>query len=223
MRAVLAIQTPSPLSPAGSEASQLAGIWWLLLGLAVAVGVGVLALVLVGLARHPSADHPDNPDDLASDDRDRRFIVLGGLVMPVLVLSVAAVATIRTTQTLRRPSRGQLEVNVTAAQWFWRVQYPDGGITSANEVVLPVDRPVQFTLRSEDVIHSFWVPQLAGKMDVIPGQTNRLAFTPRKVGTYLGECAEFCGLQHAHMRFLVRVVSASRFAAWRRGESPASP
>jgi cytochrome c oxidase subunit 2 len=205
----------SPLSPAASEAHRIADVWWLILALAVVVVLVVLGLVVVGLLRRPDdvpADDPHAPDEA----RDRRFIAIGGLLLPAVVLTIAAVATVTSARALRRPTSGELRVDVTGVQWFWRISYPGTEVATANEIRLPVDRAVLLRLRSEDVIHSLWVPRLAGKVDLIPGQTNELRFTPTKVGTYRGECAEFCGLQHAHMAFVVRVVPRDEFERWVR-------
>ena len=215
---------PSPLAPAGSEAHRLAGVWWLILGLGTFVAVFVLALVVVGLLRRRGDPDPDGPED-EDHPRDQRFVTLGGLVLPVVVLTVAAVATVTTSRALRRPDRREVPVEVVGQQWFWRVRYPGTGVATANELRLPVDRPVDVRLRSVDVIHSFWVPRLAGKVDLIPGQTNHLRFTPTKVGSYRGECAEFCGLQHAHMAFVVVVMPSEAFDRWirRHDGEPARP
>ena len=116
-------------------------------------------------------------------------------------------------------------MNVVGEQWFWRISYPDAGITTANELRLPVDRPAELRLHSNDVVHSFWVPQLAGKLDLTPGESPVLRFTPQEVGTFRGECAEFCGLQHANMNFVVDVMTQSDFDRWVRDHqtAPAPP
>jgi len=137
-------------------------------------------------------------------------------VGPALVLLAIAIPTIRTTfrsQPADAPADA-LEVKVTAHQWWWQVDYPDLEITTANEIHLPAGRPVRLLLESADVIHSFWVPQLGGKRDIIPGHTNAITLVPRVPGMYLGQCAEFCGLSHANMRFRVFVDSPTQFAAW---------
>jgi cytochrome c oxidase subunit II len=199
-----------PSSPAGSEAHRVAGAWWIVFALGVAVAAVVLATVLVAMGRRPRATA--GKDAIASTHR--RFIIGGGLVFPVVVLTVVAAVTIDSTATLRRPNPNALKVDVTAAQWFWRINYVDSGVVTANELRLPVDRPVAVRVLAQDVIHSFWVPQLAGKLDAIPGQTSTLTFTPQSVGTFRGECAEFCGLQHANMNFVVDVLSQADFDAW---------
>ena len=114
---------------------------------------------------------------------------------------------------------------MTGADWFWRISYPDSGVVTANEIVVPVGVPVEVGLESTDVIHSFWVPQLTGKTDLIPGNHNSTHFTASRAGTYRGQCAEFCGLQHANMAFFVRAVPERDFEAWidARRAAPAAP
>lgn len=137
-------------------------------------------------------------------------------VGPALVLLAIAIPTIRTTFRSQRADApaDALDVKVTAHQWWWQIQYPDLEIATANEIHLPVGRPVRLSLESADVIHSFWVPQLGGKRDIIPGHTNAISLIPRVPGMYLGQCGEFCGLSHANMRFRVFVDTPEQFAAW---------
>ncbi|MGI9246409.1 MAG: cytochrome c oxidase subunit II [Steroidobacteraceae bacterium] len=115
-----------------------------------------------------------------------------------------------------------LQVRITARQWWWKVEYldkdPSAHFTTANELYLPRDRTARIELRSGDVIHSFWVPSLSGKEDLIPGRTNALWITPRANGRYRAQCAEFCGLQHAHMALDVVVETPAGFEAWRRDQ-----
>ncbi len=119
-------------------------------------------------------------------------------------------------------TRPQLTLEVTAHQWWWEVRYRDpvaGRVfTTANEIHIPTGQPVRVILSSPDVIHSFWVPKLAGKMDVIPGVTNVTWIQAAQPGRYRGQCAEFCGLQHARMAFFVTAESPAAFAAWRQGQ-----
>ena len=109
---------------------------------------------------------------------------------------------------------GAIEIVATGHQWWFEFEYPDEGLVTANELHIPVGRPVNIELRSVDVIHSFWVPQLSGKVDMVPGHNNRLWFTPNTPGEYYGQCAEFCGTSHANMRFRVVVDSEADYAAW---------
>jgi cytochrome c oxidase subunit 2 len=135
---------------------------------------------------------------------------------PALVLLAIAIPTVRTTFHSQPavPPANALKVRITAHQWWWQVEYPDLALTTANEIHLPAGRHIWLLLESADVIHSFWVPQLGGKRDVIPGHTNTLHFVPEVPGTYLGQCAEFCGLSHANMRFRVFVETPDAFRDW---------
>jgi cytochrome c oxidase subunit 2 len=207
--------SPSMLDTKGQEARHLAGVWWLMFGLAAAVYLVVAGLILFAIVRGRREVRETRLNDNA-------FIVIGGLVVPVAILMVIAVVTVRTTTEVRQPAAGALRLDVVAHDWWWEVRYPDTGIVSANEIHVPVGRQVAVSIHTDDVIHSFWVPQLAGKLDAIPGQPNLLRFTAEKAGVYRGECAEFCGIQHANMNFLVVAESPDRFAQWEQTESQAA-
>jgi cytochrome c oxidase subunit 2 len=205
-------RSPSILDPQGPEARQLADVWWLMFGLAAAVYVVVAGLILFAIVRNRRGDKP------SSRLNDHAFVVIGGLVVPVAILAILAVVTVRTTTDVRQPQQGELLIDVEAHDWWWEVRYPASGIVTANEIHVPVGRQVAVSIRTADVIHSFWVPQLAGKLDAIPGQRNVLRFTADRAGVYRGECAEFCGIQHANMNFLVVAEEASRFGQWEQTE-----
>jgi cytochrome c oxidase subunit 2 len=198
----------SIVTPKGSEADRIAGAWWLMFGLAAFVYVVVAGLIVYATVRgrrrgaRTSRLHED------------AFIWIGGVAAPVVILFVLAVVTVHTTEALRRPARDALAVDVAGEDWWWAVRYPGTDIVTANEVHLPVDRPVDLRLTSDNVIHSFWVPELAGKQDAIPGQPNHLRFTPEETGTFIGRCAEYCGLQHAHMEIRVIVQTPTEFGRW---------
>ena len=130
------------------------------------------------------------------------------------MISVPTIRTIFRSQPAVAPA-GALEIKVVAHQWWWEFDYPDGAKTS-NELHIPVNRPIRLSLESADIIHSFWVPQLGGKRDVVPGQINELTFVATVPGMYPGQCAEFCGLSHANMRFRTFVDSPDDFAKWDR-------
>jgi cytochrome c oxidase subunit 2 len=206
-------RSPSMLDPQGSEARHLEGVWWLMFGLAAAVYAVVAGLILFAIVRNRRGDAP------SSRLNDHAFVVIGGLVVPVAILMLLAAVTVRTTTEVRQPERGALRVLVRAHDWWWEVRYPGTDIVTANEIHVPVGRQVAVTIRTADVIHSFWVPQLAGKLDAIPGQDNVLRFTAERAGVYRGECAEFCGIQHANMNFLVIAEEASRFGQWQQTET----
>jgi cytochrome c oxidase subunit 2 len=143
---------------------------------------------------------------------------------PALVVMVMLVLTFQTIAKVESdPPEDALQVRVVGHQWWWHIEYPEYNIRTANEIHLPVGRPVAFSLESKDVIHSFWVPRLMGKMDLIPGHTNRLWFTPQETGLYLGQCAEYCGTAHAQMRLRVIVQTEQEFAAWVQAQQTAPP
>jgi cytochrome c oxidase subunit II len=152
------------------------------------------------------------------------LILGGGVVAPTVVLGALIAYGMPLLPTvLTAGADGGLTIHVTAKQWWWRVQYrtASGLVETANELRLPVGERVELELTSPDVIHSFWVPSLAGKMDMIPGRRTRLALEPTRTGTFRGACAEYCGASHAFMAFSVVVMEPQAFRAWL--ESQASP
>jgi cytochrome c oxidase subunit 2 len=159
----------------------------------------------------------------------RLLIIGGGVVTPTVVLGALIAYGMPILPTvLEAGTDDDLAIHITAKQWWWRVQYrtPQGVIETANELRLPVGRRVELRLASPDVIHSFWVPSLAGKMDMIPGRLTRLALEPRRTGTFRGACAEYCGASHALMAFSVVVMEPEAFRGWlaaqgRPGQRPA--
>ena len=211
---------PSQLDPHGSSAEHINGDWWLMFWLAAGVFVVVGGLLLYGAFRRPSEDEHRGRTGF----NEHKFIAVGGVLIPTLILGVLAVDTVRTTRLLDVASRPDEEqVEVVGYQYWWGVSYPKEGVVTANEIHIPVDRPIDVGLTSADVIHTFWVPQLAGKLDMIPGQHNELRFTAHRVGVYRGECSQFCGLQHAHMDFLVFVDTPADFAAWVAHNATSAP
>jgi len=151
---------------------------------------------------------------------------IGWTLIPVMIVIIIAVPTIATIfRTQAAPAPNALVIEVTGRQWWWEVRYPDSGVVTANEIVVPVGRPVTLELKSADVIHSFWVPRVGGKRDLIGGKVNRLSFTVDTPGTYPGQCAEFCGLSHANMRLLLIAESPEAFDRWiqSKREPPAAP
>jgi cytochrome c oxidase subunit II len=138
-------------------------------------------------------------------------------VLPALILAIIAVPTVRAIfRTQAAAPANALKVDVIGHQWWWEFRYPDYNITTANELYLPIGRPVAFSLRTVDVIHSFWIPQLGGKRDVVSNRTNYLWFTPDSAAytVYNGSCNEYCGASHANMRFRVFTVPAENFEQW---------
>lgn len=152
------------------------------------------------------------------------WVIGGGMVFPVVVLSGLLVySTARTAGLDQPPTANPLVISVTGRLWWWDVRYrdPSSGqpIALANELRVPLGRPVQLGLSSEDVIHSFWVPALGGKMDTVPGRVNRLVFTATQAGTYRGVCAEYCGAQHARMALQVVVMPQADFDQWLQAQA----
>ncbi|HEX2700673.1 MAG TPA: cytochrome c oxidase subunit II [Acidimicrobiales bacterium] len=202
---------PNALAPKGPGAERIAGVWWLMFGLATAVYVVVAGLIIAAAMRGRRL--PEG-EERPSRIKDSGFIWFGGVVAPAVILGGLAVVTVTTTNDLRRVEAGALRIEVTGYRWWWDVRYPDDGVVTANEIHIPVGQPVEIGLESADVIHSFWVPELAGKVDQIPGQRNVIRLRADEPGTYRGFCAEFCGLQHAKMQFLVIADPPDEFARW---------
>jgi cytochrome c oxidase subunit 2 len=145
------------------------------------------------------------------------FIIGGGVAMPTVVLAALLWYGLPVTSRVMALAPPEaLRIHVTAKQWWWRVHYVtgDGFVETANELRLPVGQRVELQLTSPDVIHSFWVPSIAGKMDMIPGRVTRLALEPTRTGVFRGVCAEYCGAAHALMAFDVVVTEAKEFQGW---------
>jgi cytochrome c oxidase subunit II len=211
----------SALLAGGPQAAQWIDLWRLMLGVTSAVFVAILITFAFALMRARRGDR-DTPPDLSSLDRPERGAKLSvawavGVSSVLLVgLIGASVATDRTLSQL--DLRDALHVEVTAHQWWWEFRYDDTDpsriFTSANEMHIPAGRAVIVTLKADDVIHSFWVPSLAGKKDLIPGRSTTLRLRADVPGSYRGQCAEFCGAQHAWMAFYVLADAPDRYAAW---------
>lgn len=213
--------TPSSLAPKGPGATQIANLWWLMLGLGTSVYLLVAALLLGGLLRRRSQANSASATLLSPLPARTRNIWLigGGVILPSLVLMVVFGATVwvmRATANTMPPNA--LVIEVTGHQWWWSVRYPEQQFTTANELHIPVGRPVAIKLTSADVIHSFWVAELHGKLDLMPGHTNTLVLQADQPGEFRGLCAEFCGLQHAKMMFVVVAEPPEQFAAWLQNE-----
>jgi cytochrome c oxidase subunit 2 len=211
---------PSVLAPQGPAAERIAGLWWIMFGLAGAIYGAVLALLLIGLFRrrrveHESERHP-HPEGWV-------WILGGGVALPVAVLILLFVLTLGTMASLAAPPGDALTVEMIGRQWWWEVRYPDAQVTTANEIHIPAGRPVRLLLTSADVIHSFWAPELHGKLDLVPGRTNTFWIEARRPGIYRGFCAEYCGHQHANMAFLVIAEPPDQFATWLDGQRRPAP
>jgi cytochrome c oxidase subunit 2 len=210
----------SALDPHSSQAAHLAGLFWFftlvcgLILLAVTVALGIVLL-----RRRPSDESA--PDEERQPQLRRKTIVVTALVLiSVVILTVFGFSSFYTTRNFAWANTHTLTLKVTAQQWWWQVEYQNEDVsqivTTANEIHIPVGRPVTLELDAADVIHSFWVPNLMGKQDMIPGRKNFITIQADRPGLYRGQCAEFCGLEHAKMAFLVFAEPQEKFDAWRR-------
>jgi cytochrome c oxidase subunit II len=202
----------SALDPAGHEAGHLADLFWLM-----AIGAVIIWLAVISLAFYSIRSRPEP----LSARQAHRLIVWGGAIIPTIVLTALLIYGLIPLPALLAPApAGSLRIQVSGEQWWWRVRYAPrtetGGkpVELANEIRLPVGEPVEFRLESPDVIHSFWIPSLAGKVDMIPGRVTRLALKPTKTGVFRGVCAEYCGASHALMSFPVVVMERAEFDRW---------
>jgi cytochrome c oxidase subunit 2 len=213
----------SALSPAGRDAERMADLFAVM-----TVGAAIIWTAVVGLAFYASRWRThEHPERYAT-----ALIVGGGAVFPLVVLTALLVYGLTPLpDVLALPPAGRLTIAVTGEQWWWRVRYqpPDGAAFElANEIRLPVGERVEVQLASADVIHSFWVPSLAGKLDMVPGRVNRIALEPTRAGVFRGQCAEYCGTSHAFMSFFVVAMERDAFERWLQDEQrdatpPAEP
>jgi cytochrome c oxidase subunit II len=209
---------PGALDPQGPVSQAMADLWWLMLGLGVLVFAVFAVLLAVGLFRRRATTEPQ-PD--SGPHAFGRWFVVGGVVVPMIILVIVFVATVlamRSVPTTAPPEA--LVVEIVGHQYWWEVRYPEEGITVRDELHIPVGRQVALRLTSADVIHSFWVPALGGKMDLLPDRTNTLVLQADQPGEHRSRCAEFCGLDHATMVLTVVAEPQDRYAAWvaeRRG------
>jgi cytochrome c oxidase subunit II len=200
-------RTQSMLHPVGPAADKIAWLWWIMFGILSAIFVIVMLFAAWAVLRAPHADKSSPP--LGSV----KFIVVGGIVLPTVVLVFLLFLTVDSTVALRIPETS-LTIRVVGHKWWWEVEYPEQGIVTANEIHIPAGQPVLLRLESADVIHSFWVPQLGGKMDMLPEHERVFWIQAHRPGIYRGQCAEFCGLQHALMAFVVVALPPEEFEAW---------
>lgn len=209
---------PNIFAPASTPAHLILELAWLLLAITGFIFVAVEGFLAWAVIRYRRRENDDGsePAQLYGSGP----VEVAWTVVPLLIVIVLFLVTARTVFRLERAApAAALRVAVTGHQWWWEFRYPDEGVVTANELHVPVSRPddpraVSLTLESDDVVHSFWVPQLAGKTDVIPGRTNRMWIQPLETGTFLGQCAEFCGAQHANMALRVVVEPEPEFRAW---------
>lgn len=200
-----------PLSPPAESIRTLAMLLLAICG-AIFVVVGGLMVYCVVRFRQRDGDPDHEPPQIYGSNQ----IELAWTVIPLLIVFVLFLVTTRTLIAIEnaQPPADALHVRVIGHQWWWEFRYPDQEVVTANELHVPLGRATFLTLESADVVHSFWVPQLNGKTDVIPNRVNRLWFEPQVAGLYLGQCAEYCGTQHARMMLRVIAHPPEEFDAW---------
>jgi cytochrome c oxidase subunit II len=204
----------SALEPYGPQARELAELWWVM-----AAGAVVIWLLVVGCAVYATRIRPAVHENFAGT----AFIVGGGVILPVVVLSSLLIYSfLLAREPVATPGDG-LRIEVIGNQWWWEVRYfPPGAdepVIGANEVRLPAGEPVEVVLRATDVIHSFWIPNLAGKTDMIPGSVNRMVIQADAPGVFRGQCAEYCGGPHALMAFYAVAMAPADFDRWLEQEA----
>jgi len=205
----------SVLNPEGQEALRLAQLAWLLFGFGAAV-LAIVILAAVAAVR--------GPEPVRAVLASARMVVWAGIFFPAVALTgLLGYGVWVTRASIADPGDGgQLRIVVTGEQWWWRVHYPQGAgpaIETANEIRIPVGRSIQFELRSADVIHSFWVPNLGGKVDMIPGRTTFLRLGADREGVFRGQCAEYCGGPHALMALEVIAMDSAAFDGWLQNQT----
>jgi cytochrome c oxidase subunit 2 len=185
-----------------------------------AIFVVVQILLLVAVIRFRERD----PKAIPPQVRGSVKLELVWTVLPAVILTFIAFPTVGAIfRTQAAPPKDALRVRVIGHQWWWEFQYPDLGFATATDLHLPAGRPVSLEIAGADVIHSFWVPQLGGKRDAIPGGITRIVLTPDAPGEYYGQCAEFCGVSHANMRHLAVVDAPEAFTAWAASQKEPAP
>lgn len=205
-------QAPSPLQPGSQTAANTANLFWAVLAVATVVFIIVEALLIYAVVRYRRKFPDEEPEQIDGNLR----LEITWTIIPAVILVVLFGFTLRTLNYERNAPSDAMVIEVTGRQWFWEFNYPETEVTinsREGDLVIPANVPVQVEVRSEDVIHSFWVAELAGKIDAIPGHTNTLWFEAEP-GTYDGQCAEYCGLSHYDMLFNVVAVPQEEFAAW---------
>jgi cytochrome c oxidase subunit 2 len=200
----------STLDPAGPGAARIERLWWVIFWIATLVFLVVLAFLIVALVRGRRR-HVEVRRHVRWGEP---FIVISGVVVPAVILIAVFVVSLSDMRALSRTgSRTALEIEVVSHDWWWEARYPNGAVT-ANEIHVPVGEPVRLKLVTADVIHSFWVPRLQAKVDHVSGRTNYMWLQADRPGRYRGQCAEFCGLQHANMAFYVVAQPSADFETW---------
>jgi cytochrome c oxidase subunit II len=206
--------SPNMLDPHGPRAARIAEMWWVMFALALVIFVIFTALFFYPIIRFREGRPPEEPRQI------------NGIVLVAVLGFFIPLYTNRLMNVLAAPERpSELNIEVIGFQFWWEVRYPDHGIITANEIHIPAGVPVTVTLTSRDVIHSLWTPQIHDKQDLTPGTSKTLWIQADTPGEYRGICAEFCGLQHSKMQYLLIVQPRPEFDAWlaERQQPPPPP
>ncbi len=206
----MTVEAQSVLVPHGADAAAIAALSWVMFAGAAIIALGVLAFAIAAYRGGPG---------LRKKLSDDRFILTWGAIVPTAILTTLLTYGLTLTGARVMPAAAdELKVEISGEQWWWRVRYPateqSSAFTTANEIRIPVGRQVEIKLSSADVIHSFWVPNLAGKVDMIPGTVNHIRLTATKAGIFRGQCAEYCGGAHALMAFHAQALEPAEFSEW---------
>ena len=208
----------STLAPGGPHAESVATLSWVMF-----IGAGLIFLLVMALTACACLAEAGRANWLSR----KTVIIGGGVIFPVVTLTALLVYGLLLSRSLVMAGSPALRIEVVGEQFWWRVHYLDASgaphLVSANEIRIPVGPPIEFVLKSKDVIHSFWVPSLAGKLDMIPGRVNSYRFAAERPGMYRGQCAEYCGAQHALMAFYVVAMGREEFDAWYARQSEPAP
>ena len=212
---------PSMLAPAGPQARGIEWLWWVIFWIIAAVYV--ITMLIYARAATRRRSRTDVPEPIIKDPNDTgaKIAVSAAIAITVITLFVVLSLSVTTGNAVANPtSKSPITIQVTGHQWWWEVIYPnsqpDQTVTTANEIHVPVGKPVVILTRSADVIHSFWAPNINGKRDLLLGYQTAFWFQADKPGIYHGQCAEFCGWQHAHMGFAIVAEAPDQFTKWQQ-------
>lgn len=204
----------SIFDPVSPPAFRIRDLLYLVLGVSAVIFVLVEGMLLYSIFRfrHRESDGVVEPPQIYGS----KPIEIAWTLAPLLIVFVLFLVTVRSVAEVRpsEPPKGAMRVKVVGHQWWWEYEYPGLGFKTANELHVPIHTPIDCDLQSADVIHSFWIPRLAGKTDVVPNHPNRMWFQPLEANLYLGQCAEFCGTQHANMMIRVVAQAPEDFEKW---------
>jgi len=213
----------SAINSAGIQSERLSSLWWIFLGLTATVYVIVMAILIFVFFRVRRAGRESDPDIKPDQIREKKVanIIKGAVAVTALIMFVLMITSFRAGLAMDKLSQAQgpVHIKVTGQQWWWQVEYiddqtPSNNVTTGNEIHIPVGRPIRVDLVSHDVIHSFWLPNLQGKKDLVPNYPTTLYFQADQPGIFWGQCAEFCGYEHAKMRFMVVAEPQEDFDRW---------